>query len=189
MSPRKTTPKIIGASLAGLALLGGLAVAGTAVASAQPAPTSAHSATSTTSGTDTTGQNGEQGGVTGTLKAPAETPGQSEQEQGAALQAIAKVTRADAEKAALAAVPGTVTSSTLGDENGWVIFEVTVKDAKGASTEVKVDAGNGRVLAHEAADAKGSEANEPAGQKDGPEGAETTGAETQGAQAQSAPAN
>lgn len=76
-------------------------------------------------------------------KESAEVPDAQEQAQ---LQALAKITPDQAKQAALAVVPGTVTSVKLGDENGSLVYEVII-----GNTEVKVDAGNGKVLHQEAA--------------------------------------
>lgn len=87
----------------------------------------------------------------------AEIEGQSEAEESSALAALATITDAEATEAAVGANPdATVDAVQLGNENGSVVYEVTMTDASGASLEVKVDAGNGAVLAQEA----GSEADE-----------------------------
>ena len=61
----------------------------------------------------------------------------------------AKVAKQEAEAAALAALPGEVVKAKLDDENGYLIWQIDVKHAKGV-TEVAVDAGNAKVLAMEA---------------------------------------
>jgi uncharacterized membrane protein YkoI len=81
---------------------------------------------------------------------------------------LATIDQAAAEKAALDAVPGTVKEAELGDENGFVVWEVEVQASDGTFQEVKVDAGNGQILAQEAEDDGGSEDNE------GPEAGEAT---------------
>lgn len=87
----------------------------------------------------------------------AEIEGQSEAEESSALAALATITDAEATEAAVGANPDApVDAVQLGNENGSVVYEVTMTDASGASLEVKVDAGNGAVLAQEA----GSEADE-----------------------------
>ena len=90
----------------------------------------------------------------------------------AALTALAKITPDQAKAAALAAVPGTAGQVELENEDGNVVFGVEVTTSAGKVIDVKVDAGNGKVLAQEAddaneSDAKGAkesntEANEPA---------------------------
>ena len=63
----------------------------------------------------------------------------------------AKVTQQEAEAAALAALPGEVVKAKLDDEDGYLVWQIDVKHAKGV-TEVAVDAGNTKVLAMEAED-------------------------------------
>lgn len=96
-------------------------------------------------------------------KEGAEIPDAQEQAQ---LQALARITPEQAKQAALAAVPGTVSSVKLGDENGSLVYEVII-----GNTEVKVDAGNGKVLHQEAAGAD----NEQGGENEGSETSETNG--------------
>lgn len=78
---------------------------------------------------------------------------EDESAEAAALAPLATVSQADAEAAALGAVSGTVTGSALESENGYVVWAVKVQDSAAATQEVKIDAGNGTVLATEAADA------------------------------------
>lgn len=61
----------------------------------------------------------------------------------------AKVTQQEAEAAALAVQPGQVVKAELDDEDGYLVWQVDVKHAKGV-TEIAVDAGNGKALAAEA---------------------------------------
>lgn len=68
----------------------------------------------------------------------------------------AKVTQQEAEAAALSALPGEVIKAKLDDENGYLVWQIDVKHAKGV-TEVAVDAGNAKVLAMEAEDDDGHE--------------------------------
>jgi len=92
----------------------------------------------------------------------------------AKLAPLATVTPEAASAAATAAVPGTAGAATLGDENGNVVYEVGVTTTDGSKVEVKVDAGNGNVLAQETGDA-GEEKGADKGE--GPEGTES-GSET-----------
>ena len=87
-----------------------------------------------------------------------EQNGQNEADQSAALQSMAKISPDQARDAALAAVPGTADKVELDNENGNVVYSVSITDASGAKTDVKVDAGNGSVLHKDSGDA-----NEPAG--------------------------
>jgi uncharacterized membrane protein YkoI len=61
----------------------------------------------------------------------------------------AKVTQQEAEAAALAVMPGQVVKAKLDDEDGYLVWQIDVKHAKG-TTEFAVDAGNAKVLAAEA---------------------------------------
>lgn len=100
----------------------------------------------------------------------------SEADESAALAGMATITADEARDAALAAVPGTAGEVELENENGNVVYGVEITDASGASHDVKVDAGNGTVLAQEADDAdEGDEANEGAedGDDEANEGPET----------------
>ncbi len=68
----------------------------------------------------------------------------------AAFKAKAKVSQADAEKAALAAFPGTVVEKEFSVESdGNPSFEFDIKTADGKEIEVEVDAVTGKVLEHE----------------------------------------
>jgi uncharacterized membrane protein YkoI len=61
------------------------------------------------------------------------------------LKSLARITPEQAQSAALAQVPGTVKKVELENEDGNVVYGVEIKTAKGES-DVKVDAGDGRVL-------------------------------------------
>ena len=61
------------------------------------------------------------------------------------LKNLARITPEQASAAALAQVPGTVKKVELENEGGNVIYGVEIKTANGES-DVKVDAGDGRVL-------------------------------------------
>jgi uncharacterized membrane protein YkoI len=61
------------------------------------------------------------------------------------LKSLARITPEQASAAALAQVPGTVKKVELENENGNVVYGVEIKTANGES-DVKVDAGDGRVL-------------------------------------------
>jgi uncharacterized membrane protein YkoI len=98
---------------------------------------------------------------TGSIKAT-ETNARDEASEGASLQELAKISQADAEMAALVKVQGTVVTTTLDNENGYLVYSVSIKDAQGNISDVKIDAGTGSVLTVEASDgaeAKGEEAS------------------------------
>lgn len=89
---------------------------------------------------------------------------QSEAQEDAALASKAKITKDEAASVALAAYPGyTVKDTSLGNENGYLVYEVEMTDNSGKFMDVKVDAGNAKVLTADSEDneAKGeSEAEE-----------------------------
>ena len=92
----------------------------------------------------------------------AQYKGMSEADEAAALQAQAKISAADAEKAALVANAGTtVVKTELGNENGVLVYSVELSNGM----DVKVDAGNGKVLHTEQA---GNDATELAGAENTP---------------------
>ena len=95
----------------------------------------------------------------------------------AALQPLAKITPDQAKAAALAAVPGTAGKVELENENGNVVYGVEVTDTAGKTTDVKVDAGNGTVLAKEA-DTENAGGHEKAGANNTPEANDTPDATT-----------
>jgi uncharacterized membrane protein YkoI len=144
----------VGAAAAALLTLGG----GAAIAAQNPAESI---------GTEGTKQEEQDPNIKGSIAAPAgneEADGQdNETAESKQLEGLAKIDQTTAEKAALAAVPGTVKDAELGNENGFVVWEVEVQGSNSTLQEVKVDAGNGQVLAQEAEDDEGSE---------GPEGSE-----------------
>lgn len=118
-------------ALAGVAALAALGVGGTGIALAQ-------------SGGDA------KVAYTSSITVPDNGQGEADQ---AALAGLAKITPEQAKAAALAAVPGTAGQVELESEDGKVVFGVEVTTANGARMDVKVDAGNGEVLAREPDDA------------------------------------
>ena len=141
---------ITGAIVAGLALGG----TGIAVASANPAVSSKSG-----SGTDD-----QDPSFIGTVPAPAgaadagnetasdQTAGEEaagEEAAARALQPFATTTSAEATAAALKVVPGTAGTALLESENGYVVYGIEITKADGTVVDVKVDAGNGTVLAQE----------------------------------------
>lgn len=96
----------------------------------------------------------------GSIQTP-EDESLSEADEAKALEGLAKISPADAEQLALAAVPGTVNGpAELANEDGSVIYEMEITAADGTVTEVVIDAGNGAVLAQETGDSEGDEGNE-----------------------------
>ena len=91
--------------------------------------------------------------ATGALNLPDEVKSASiKLPRGAASQAEfarhAKVSRQQAEAAALAVQPGQVVKAKLDDEEGYLVWQIDVKHPRG-TTEIAVDAGNSKVLAAE----------------------------------------
>jgi uncharacterized membrane protein YkoI len=74
-----------------------------------------------------------------------EAEGRAEGAESERLKSLARITPEQARDAALAQVPGTVKKVELENEDGNVVYGVEIKTAKGES-DVKVDAGDGRVL-------------------------------------------
>ncbi|WP_104119143.1 PepSY domain-containing protein [Arthrobacter sp. B1805] len=149
--------KAIVGSLAGLVLVSGTALGGVAVANAN---------SGTPSPGTTQSEQGEQqeAKVTGSISVPESGTEVPDAEEAAQLAKLATIDTKAAEAAATASVPGSsVVSTELGDEDGFLVYDVSVKDGAGTVTEVKVDAGNATVLASEAGDDEASE---------GPEGSE-----------------
>jgi uncharacterized membrane protein YkoI len=98
--------------------------------------------------TDTAGSAADSGNPSYTASVTAPQGSANETDENAALAPLAKITAADATTAALAAVPGTAGPITLENENGNVVYGVTVTTPTGA-VDVKVDAGNGKILAQD----------------------------------------
>ena len=141
--PIKDRPKRIiagGAAAIGLTL-GAAALAGAATSPDQTAPNAPAEQ-----------DDSQEPSLNGSIQSP-EDESLSEDDEAKALEGLATISAADAEAAALAAVPGgTVNESALENENGSVVYEVEMTDANGATVEVIIDAGNGDVLAQETDD-------------------------------------
>ncbi|MDO5736728.1 MAG: PepSY domain-containing protein [Propionibacteriaceae bacterium] len=105
-------------------------------------------------------EDADEADIVGTIKAPAETnepeaadgsPEKKAQDQAEtdALTKLATVTEQEATKAATDAVPGTVNTIKLDDEDGFVVWEADITQADGTVIEVLVDAGDASILAQE----------------------------------------
>ena len=70
--------------------------------------------------------------------------------ESATLAAMVTISADEARDAALAEVPGDATEPELENEDGNVVYGIEVTAADGTITDVKVDAGNGDILAQEA---------------------------------------
>ncbi|HEY3316654.1 MAG TPA: PepSY domain-containing protein [Bacillota bacterium] len=137
----------------------GLGLTRPATAKASPAPA------------QTTGANGdataEKDGAkeSGTVENNAENGSAEETAEAASLQAMAKITPDQAKAAALQAVPGTVLKVELDNENGNLVYSVEIKTANG-DQDVKVDAGNGTVVAQDSQQDDGDKAQGNDNEKD-----------------------
>ena len=90
------------------------------------------------SDSDTGGDDGDD-----SYKGSVSAPDQSD----SSLQNLAKTDEAAAEQAALEAVPGKVTETELEtSDNGYVVYDIEIAGDDGKNHEVKVDAGNGKIL-------------------------------------------
>lgn len=89
--------------------------------------------------------------VPGPATGPDASGAANETSESASLAPLAKITAEDAKAAAAAAQPGTARSVQLENEDGNVVYAVTVDTASGV-LDVKVDAGNAKVLAADAGD-------------------------------------
>ena len=168
ISKRKKT--VVGA-LAGLLLVGGIASTGIAAANA---------ANNTSPASSSQDQKNEpkEAKITGTIAVTESATEESDAAEAAKLAKLATIGEKAAAAAALASVPGSsIVGTSLDNEDGWLVYEVSVKDKAGVVTEVTVDAGNAKVLASEV------EGNEAA---DGPESSNESdhGTDTQGADVQ-----
>lgn len=148
-STSKNRTTLIGA-LAGLALVGGGTLAGLSGANAAttpPAPVTQPAPDNQAKGEQ------QEPKLNGSIAVPETAAEQTDAQESAQLAALATIDAKKAEAAAIASVPGSsVVSSGLGNENGFLVYEVTVKDSSGTMSEVKIDAGNATVLATEAAE-------------------------------------
>jgi uncharacterized membrane protein YkoI len=103
-------------------------------------------------------QSGDQSGsdtgeAAGAENEGAETPA-SEAADAQALASQAHISQQQAEQAALAANPGTtVTHSSLGDENGTIVYDVELSNG----SDVKVDANSAAVIGTDQAGSDSSE--------------------------------
>lgn len=95
----------------------------------------------------------------------ADTGTENDSAETAQLAGLAKINAAQAKEAAVVAVPGTPAVPVLENENGNVVYSVSVSTTSGI-IDVKVDAGNGQVLAQDHGDSNESD-GEAKDSKDG----------------------
>jgi uncharacterized membrane protein YkoI len=154
-------------------LLSGAAAIGVAVGAAGIAGAATGQATPTPAPAQVEADNAQDPSYTSSVTAPQGAESQSETDESAALQSLASITSDQARNAALAAEPGTAGKISLDNENGNVVWSVEITKADGTVTDVKVDAGNGTVLAQDAGDENKSESNGANETPDAGEPAET----------------
>jgi uncharacterized membrane protein YkoI len=77
---------------------------------------------------------------------------QVKSENEGAMAAQARISAEEAVRIATTAHPGKVVETQLGNENGSLIWEITQQDAQGREVQLKLDAGNGNLLAAEFGD-------------------------------------
>jgi hypothetical protein len=165
MATPSKAKKVLFTALAGLGVTAGAAGLASA-ATSQTTPTTPPAAEQRQAGT------GDSPDYTSSVTVPQSPDSETDDEatDAAKLAAVATVTPEQAIAAATAAVPGTAGTPELSDENGNVVYDVEVTAADGSKVGVKVDAGNGSVLAQEtdeAGDEKGADKGE------GPEGTQS----------------
>lgn len=156
------------------ALATGLVLGGVGIVAATTAAAAAPGAAPSSSPAETDSNDSQ---LVGSISAPAEGATEDSAAEAAALSSLASTTPAQAAAAAIAAVPGTAATAQLENADGYVVYQVTVTAADGTVTDVKVDAGNGSVLAQEAGDANETGG---AGETAGETGGETGGASETG---------
>jgi uncharacterized membrane protein YkoI len=87
--------------------------------------------------------------IKGTIPAPEAKGEEKKVAETKRLRGLAKIDEAAAKKAALDTVPGEVKKIELGDEDGFLVYDIDVLGQDGKTTELKVDAGDGTILAQE----------------------------------------
>jgi hypothetical protein len=84
------------------------------------------------------GVSAKEAGLTGSIRVKSEGE--------AALAGMAKISLDSALQKALKAVPGTVLRAELENENGYLVYGVEIAKVDRQIVDVKIDAGNGKVL-------------------------------------------
>lgn len=82
----------------------------------------------------------------GSISVPQDVENEKEDQEAKTLQDLAKITVEQAKDSALSVVNGTINKVELDNENSYLVYSVEVKTADGVIKDVKVDAGNGKVL-------------------------------------------
>jgi len=99
---------------------------------------------------------------TSSITVPDKAESTDEAGEAAALKAMVTLTPEQASAAATAAVPGTAGDIELENDGGNVVYDVEVTTANG-HVDVKVDPGNGKILAQETEQNDGESADDKAG--------------------------
>ncbi|MCU1496294.1 MAG: hypothetical protein JWM47_247 [Acidimicrobiales bacterium] len=181
MTQTSKTKKGLYGLLAAIGVTGGAAGIAVAVTS-QSSPSTTATATAE-KGTGTHDEGDESPTYTSSIVDKAsgnETEGTAENDaaEAARLEKLATVTPDEAKAAALAAQPGKAGKVELGSENGNVVYDVEVATSKG-TVDVKIDAGNAKVLQTEKDD--GEKGDDKSGDHEKDDGNETeSGAEASG---------
>jgi uncharacterized membrane protein YkoI len=165
-------PNRLKRTLSAVAIAAGLGLGAAGVASA----VSGGGQTTTPTAGAAEGAEVQDPSYTASIQAPeSESATEDEAAEAAALQALAKISPDQAKQAALAAVPGTVDKVELENENGNVVYGVEIT-ANGTRVDVKVDAGNGSVLAQDTDDGTEADESGPEAPESGPEAPEAPAA-------------
>ena len=138
----------------------GLAAGGAGLANA--ATTSTTNNSPQAAGTTDANEGAESPSYTGSVTVP-DNGVENDAAESAQLQGLTTITPDQASQAALTAVPGTAATPVLENENGSVVYGVEVTTATG-TIDVKVDAGNGTVLAQDTSDGNEKESANKVGE-------------------------
>lgn len=156
---------LVGMVLTGLIVSSMVILAGKHGVFARGSTTPTQSAvTATVNDEETADSNIQEPNYIGSIKVT-DTNTKDEVSESTAFQGLAKISQTDAETSALAKVQGTVVKTGLENENGYLVYAVSIKDAQGKIIEVKIDAGNGSVLTVEASDSAEEEGLEKKGEE------------------------
>lgn len=146
--------KTVVGSIASLALIGGVAATGVVAANA---------ASGTSSASQSEKGEANDAPIKGSISVAEPAQEESDAAEAAKLAKLATVDKKAANAAAVDTVPGSsVVETDLEEEDGFLVYEVDVKDTAGVTTEVIIDAGNTKVLASEVEGDEESDAAESA---------------------------
>lgn len=80
-------------------------------------------------------------------KGSIKVPDTARDEHGEDLIRLAGISFEEATSIAHAAVPGRIVEAGLDEENSYLVWEITIIEMQGHKVELKIDAGNGKLLA------------------------------------------